>query len=156
MAYVLVSKGFETKFSSLHAVLWKIMQRHMLKLFFNVGTLSMENYWSTSDCYNIHPVVTKLIGGLLETSRCLFLAFCFLYWKVVGIFKCHLPFCECRWGGGSIWRWLAHLNPICCNSTYLNFLHSEVVFSYLCTPCALCTLHVRGDGAPKPYVLKIC
>ena len=25
---------------------------------------------------------------------------------VMDTYKCCLPFCECRWGGGSIWRWL--------------------------------------------------
>ena len=47
--------------------------------------------------------------------------------NVVRTFKCHLLLCECRWGGGSTWRWWGHLNTTGCNQTCLKFLHSEVL-----------------------------
>ena len=72
-------------------------------------------------------------------------------------------FCECRWGGGSTWRWWQHLNPTYCNQTCLNFLYSGVgdkkpSFQVLSCPCTvgggdLSTLHpyelvvlIRGAG----------
>ena len=37
---------------------------------------------------------------------------------VAGTYEGLLPFCECRWGGGSICRWWGHLTTICGNRTF--------------------------------------
>ena len=43
------------------------------------------------------------------------------FWQVVGTYKGLLPFCECTWGGGSIFRWWGHLNTFCLNQTFWPF-----------------------------------
>ena len=53
-----------------------------------------------------------MIDGLLVT---LVVAFGFLpqnFGKVVRTHKWRLPLCECRWGGGSTWRWWGLLNAM--------------------------------------------
>ena len=41
--------------------------------------------------------------------------------QVVGTYEGFLPFCECTWGGGSIFRWWGHLNTFCLNQTFWPF-----------------------------------
>ena len=40
---------------------------------------------------------------------------------VVGTYEGLLPFCECTWGGGSMFKWWGHLNPFCLNQTFRPF-----------------------------------
>ena len=40
---------------------------------------------------------------------------------VLGTYEGLLLFCECTWGGGSIFRWWGHLNTFCLNRTFWPF-----------------------------------
>ena len=67
----------------------------------------------------------------------------------VGTYECYLPFCECRWGGGSTWRWWGHLNTRCCNQTWLP--------SHPCTimPFMVGTIRLSGTGKPSWYLVIV-
>ena len=58
-----------------------------------------------------------------------------------------LPFCECTWGGGSMFRWWGHLNTFCLNQTFYLFAPSgsgEQKTSSNCMGARPCTLTALG------------
>ena len=77
--------------------------------------------------YNFSPSLNShltllcwfLFGWLVRVP--LVVGWLFLPWNfgaVVGTYEGLLPFCECTWGGESIFRWWGHLNTICLNQTF--------------------------------------
>ena len=50
--------------------------------------------YSVSSWWLVRVTLVVPFGFLLQNFGC-----------VVGTYKSHLPFCECRSGGGSTWRW---------------------------------------------------
>ena len=69
---------------------------------------------------------SEVVGTKIPSLDCLCISLRTLHTpEVVGTYKCHMTFCECRWSGGSTWRWRGLLSPRCCDRIVWTFCKTK-------------------------------